>query len=163
MAKVSPMLHFNAIRVNFYILWTGFQWVFLNLLGGIDDYFGQKILKTKVVFMKSKRKKLKPLGHPTTLGLGRRSASHFTPTVGPSRVAKWFKIIFILHFMKPPWFQDFITKTVVKPPKRLQKIIETRLRENKTRFLFTNTKKFKKYHWNQVTKKLTRLPFKTRF
>ena len=31
---------------------------FLNLIGGIHDYFGKKILKLKVVFMECKMKKI---------------------------------------------------------------------------------------------------------
>ena len=49
------MLDFNGNRVYFFLFCNLEFNDFLNRLGGIHDYFGQKILKTQVVFMKCKK------------------------------------------------------------------------------------------------------------
>ena len=58
---------------------------YLVTFGGIHENFWQENLKTR----------------------GGIHDSRSTPALEPSRVAKWFQFIFILHFMKPLWFQDF--------------------------------------------------------
>ena len=104
---------------------------YFNLLGGIHDYFGEKILKTKVVFMKCEKKY--PPGdsaEPSAPRFALRSG----PQAQPSHQVVSIYFYFALH--ETTLVSRFLAKIVVKPPRRLKKINETRSQKKKIRFPF---------------------------
>ena len=133
---------------------VGFQWKpclfflfcdldfinFFNLLGGIHDYFGKKILKTKVVFMKCEKKN--NLNHLVTrLGIRAsvpalaprfvlRSGLRSGPRAQPSQQVVSIYFYFALH--ETTLVSRFLAKIVVKPPRRLKKSMKPGHRKKDT-------------------------------
>ena len=109
LAKISPMLRFNENRVYFFYFVTCISMIFWYVLVVFTTILVRKSWKPKWYSWSAKKKN-----------------SRSTPALEPSRVAKWFQFIFILHFMKPLWFQDFWPKSSWNHQDDSKKIIETR-------------------------------------
>ena len=111
LAKISPMLRFNANRVYFFYFVTWISMIFWTILVVFTTILARQSWKPKWYSWSAKKKK-----NETTwwLGWALGPSLHFSrsaPALEPSRVAKWFQFFFFLHFMNTNMvFKIFWTK-----------------------------------------------------
>ena len=134
LAKISPMLRFNENRVYFFYFVTCISMIFWYVLVVFTTILVRKSWKPKWYSWSAKKKNWNHLA--TRLGSragAERFALHSGPRAQPGGQVVSIYFYFALH--ETTLVSRFLTKIVVKPPRRFKKIIETRSQKKKTRFL----------------------------
>ena len=124
LSQISPMLDFNKNPAYFFIFVTWYSLIFWIVLVVFTNTFGGKSWTHGGIHEVRLKKSWNHFG----MCLGPRASA---PALGPKHMPKWFQLIFLPHFMKPPWFQDLLPKSIRETTKTAKKINETRSQKKK--------------------------------
>ena len=119
LSQISPMLDFNKNPAYFFIFVTWYSLIFWTVLVVFTNTFGSKSWNHGGIHEVRQKKSWNQLG----ICLGPRASA---PALGPKQIPNWFQLIFLPNFMKPPWFQDLLPKSIRETTKTAKKISETR-------------------------------------
>ena len=117
MAKISPMLDFNENRVYFFYFVIWISLIFLTFLVVFTTILAKKSWKPKWYSWSAKKKNWNHL------------VARLGPRAQPGHQVVSIYFFFALH--ETTLVSRFLAKILVKPPKRLKKIHETRSQKKK--------------------------------
>ena len=115
------MVDFNGNRLYFFYFDLDFMH-YINLLGGIHEYFGKKIFKPRWYSWSAKKKSWNHLG----IRLGPRASA---PALGPSLGARWVSIYFIFELHEYHQSFKFSCQKIREYPQNFQKINEIQVQK----------------------------------
>ena len=137
MAKISPMLDFNGNRVYFFYFVTWISLIFWTFLVVFTTILARKSWKPKWYSWSAKKKNWNHL----VIRLGSRAGAEREarsggrsggPRAQPSHQVVSIYFYFALH--ETTLVSRFLAKILVKPPRRLKKIHETRSQKKRHGF-----------------------------
>ena len=118
------MLDFNKNPAYFFIFVTWYSLIFWTVLVVFTNTFDSKSCNHGGIHEVRQKKAETTWASGWALGPPLRPplrASRSAPALGPNQMPKWFQLIFLPNFMKPPWFQDLLPKSIRETTKTAKK------------------------------------------